>query len=94
MSFMETGKARLIGRRSAQYKSSPSPPPFLSSFFGFSAIRASLVSSRVETLAAFCRARPRHLGRVDDARLHEVLELAGGRVVAHVPLQLRRPSRR
>jgi hypothetical protein len=38
-----------------QYKSLSPPPPFLSSF-GFSAISASLVSSRVATLAAFWRA--------------------------------------
>ena len=32
------------------------PPPFLPASLGFSAIRASLVSSRVATLAAFCSA--------------------------------------
>ena len=66
---------------------SPWPPPFLSSFFGFSAIRASLVRSRVATLAAFWRAVAGHFGGVDDARFHEILELACGCVVAHVAFE-------
>ena len=47
-----------LGRAAAcsQYISSPPPPADFFSSFGMSATRASLVSSSVATLAAFCRA--------------------------------------
>ena len=43
----------------------------------------SVVSIRPATLAAFCKA-PRHLGRVDDARLDHVHVLVGRGIVAAV----------
>ena len=66
----------------------PAWPAF---FSGLSATSTSVVSTSAAIDAAFCECGPGDLGRVDDARLHQVLVLAGGGVEADgagLPLDL------
>jgi hypothetical protein len=66
----------------------PAPPEGAFSFLGISVTNASVVSMRAEIEAAFCSAVRSHLGRIEDAGLHQVLVFAGSHVETFIAAAL------